>query len=384
MSLQELQDDSPESRGQSLLNDSRWRSSLRRRLTRWFDQNARDLPWRRNPTPYFVWISEIMLQQTQVATVIDYFNRFVLAFPTVTHLSEAEEAELMRLWEGLGYYRRARLMHQAAKQIVAQFGGAFPTDYESVLALPGIGRYTAGAILSISTNAKLPILEGNTVRVYSRWIAMRDDVKSAAGIARLWAVGEAMLPSKEAGRFNQAAMELGALICKPVEPGCDRCPVSANCEAYRLGLQNSIPGKVTRMTYEDRQEYAFVVPEQGRRAWLVYQVPPGERWAGLWDFPRATEGTAKSMEEAARSLSLRIGATLEPRHRLKTIKHAVTRFRITLQVVLAHPVEAGSRLSVAAPYRFMEIDELSRLPLSVTGRKIAKLLAEYETPSLFS
>jgi A/G-specific adenine glycosylase len=383
MSLRNLQGCSPESSPPSVLDDSAWRSSLRRRLTRWFDQNARDLPWRRNPTPYYVWISEIMLQQTQVATVIDYFNRFIIAFPTVTHLAEAEEAELMRHWEGLGYYRRARLMHQAAKQIVAEHAGEFPTDYASVFALPGIGRYTAGAILSISTNAKLPILEGNTVRVYSRWVAMRDDVKSTLGIARLWTIGEAMLPSKEAGRFNQAAMELGALICKPLDPSCNRCPVAANCEAHRLGLQDSIPGKVTRMTYEDRVEYAFVVPKQDHSAWLVYQVPEGERWAGLWDFPRATEGTAKSVEEAAKSLSLRIGIAIEPRHKLKTIKHAVTRYRITLHVVLVEALDPMEPMPPSTPYRFADLEELGQLPLSVTGRKIAKLLSEYKVPSLF-
>lgn len=384
MSSQPLQGDAPEQDTSSVIRQASWRSNLRRRLTHWFTANARDLPWRREPTPYHVWISEIMLQQTQVATVVDYFNRFVQAFPTVKQLAEADEADLMRLWEGLGYYRRARLMHQAAKRIVEQHGGEFPTDYESVLALPGIGRYTAGAILSISTDAKLPILEGNTVRVYSRWTAMQEDVKSASGIARLWEIGEAMLPTKAVGQFNQAAMELGALVCKPISPLCESCPVSKYCEAYRLGLQDTIPGKVTRMTYENRNEFAFVVPNAERRAWLVYQVPANERWAGLWDFPRATEGTAKTAEEAASVLSRRLGAVLQPEFRLKTIKHAVTRFRITLDVFQTQPVSSDELCPSASDYRFVDAEELCGLPLSVTGRKIAKMVAENRSASLFS
>lgn len=363
--------------------DSTWKRKMRKRLLAWFDANARDLPWRRDPTPYRVWVSEIMLQQTQVATVIDYFNRFIAAFPTVNDLAAAPEHELMRLWEGLGYYRRARMMHQAAKRVAEHHRGEFPADYPSVLALPGIGRYTAGAILSISTDAKLPIVEGNTVRVFARWTGLRDDVKSKAGVARLWQIAETMLLDQDSGRFNQAAMELGALVCKPVAPNCDRCPVSKYCEANRLGLQDEIPGKVTRMDYEDRREFAFVVPHATGKRWLVGRVPEGERWAGLWDFPRVTDGRCRSGEEAAKTVSRKLGVGLTTHCHLKTVKHAVTRYRITLEIFRTLPVDNIDVDPRYGEHRFVSEKELTALPLSVTGRKIAKLVAQDGAMSLF-
>ena len=352
-----------------------WRSGLRKRLLAWFTRNARDLPWRREPTPYHVWVSEVMLQQTQVATVVDYYQRFLSAFPTVTDLANADEAVLMRLWEGLGYYRRARLMHQAAKQIVEQHNGIFPTDFANVISLPGIGRYTANAILSISCDARLPILEGNTVRVFSRWVALRDDVKSSSGTKKLWDIAETMLPKNHSGQFNQAAMELGALVCKPVAPRCDQCPVSSYCEAFRLGLHESIPGKVTKTVYEDRLEFAFTIPNRQHDAWLVYRVPSGERWAGLWDFPRVTKGAQKTAEKAMLATSQEIGTSITPVRLLATIKHAVTRFRITLLVYEATAIDSVDLGQTECEYHFATIAELAELPLSVTGRKIAKLLS---------
>jgi A/G-specific adenine glycosylase len=317
-----------------------------------------------------------MLQQTQVATVIDYYDRFLAIFPTVADLADADEAVLMRLWEGLGYYRRARLMHKAAKQLVELHGGNFPTDLASVLELPGIGRYTANAILSISRDARLPILEGNTVRVFSRWVALRDDVKSAAGNKKLWEIAAAMLPKCKSGQFNQAAMELGALICKPVSPRCEHCPVADHCEAFRLGLHESIPGKVTKTVYEARLEFAFVIPNTKRNAWLICRVPDGKRWAGLWDFPRATDGTAKTVEKAAATISRTIGVTASPIRLLATIRHAVTRYRITLQVHETSVIEIDDLGLAESEFRFATIDELGLLPLSVTARKIVKLLGE--------
>jgi len=359
-----------------VIEQAAWRSNVRKRLLAWFDRNARDLPWRRDPTPYHVWVSEVMLQQTQVATVIDYYVRFLLTFPTVSDLANADEELLMRLWEGLGYYRRARLMHKAAKQIVEQHDGVFRSEAAGVLALPGMGRYTANAILSISSDARLPILEGNTVRVFSRWVALRDDVKSTGGVKQLWGIAEAMLPRSLPGQFNQAAMELGALVCKPVAPRCDQCPVASHCEAFRLGLHESIPGKVTTTVYQDRLEFAFVIPNTAHNAWLVYRVPAGERWAGLWDFPRATDGTARTAEKAIDSLSMATDILTTPTRLLVTIRHAVTRYRITLHVHQTKAIEVGSFGSMEGEYRFATIKELSQLPLSTTGRKIANLLGK--------
>ena len=316
--------------------DSAWRSRVRRRLLDWFEQNARDLPWRRNSTLYRVWISEIMLQQTQVATVIPYYQRFLKSFPTVKKLATADEQTLLSHWEGLGYYRRARSMHAAAKQIAQQHNGRFPDSYDDVLALPGIGRYTAGAILSIADDQRLPILEGNTQRVFSRWVALRAPAIDSAATKLLWEIAEGMLPRKNPGMFNQAAMELGALVCTPKNPSCEHCPVSRLCRARLAGLQEKIPGKVSRLSYEDRTEFAMVIAgrggEQKQPTYLLRPLPAGGRWAGLWDFPRTTEASFESVVAATPHLSDLVGVAISPGPRLTTIRHAVTKYRISLHV----------------------------------------------------
>mgnify|MGYP001336631865 CR=1 FL=1 len=361
----------------TIWHDPRWRQQLRRNLLRWFAQHARELPWRSDPTPYHVWVSEIMLQQTQVATVLGYYQRFLATYPTIADLAAADEQELMRLWEGLGYYRRARSLQAAAKQIVEKHDGVFPRTYEDTLALPGIGRYTAGAILSISGDQRLPILEGNTVRVYSRWTGLREPVAAPATKETLWEIATAMLPRQRSGRFNQAAMELGALVCKPKSPQCDHCCVRTSCQAYALGLQDVIPGKVTSLDYQPRQEYAFVVPITDSDAVLLCRVPSGQRWAGLWDFPRWTEDHLPTVQHAAAALSQRVGCEIQPltpQQPLATIRHTVTRYRITLQVHRAAPIRATSISLPSDDYRLVRPGQWEEVPLSVTGRKIAALV----------
>ena len=365
--------------------DADWRKSVRRRLLAWYRRHARDLPWRSDPTPYRVWVSEVMLQQTQVATVIDYYQRFLKSFPDVRALAEADPQVLLSHWEGLGYYRRARSLHGAARQIVEKHDGEFPTTFDEVIALPGIGRYTAGAILSISGDKRLPILEGNTQRVFSRWIALQSPPSDRAATNLLWQVAEEMLPVKRAGVFNQAAMELGALVCSPTAPGCDRCPVSRECRARQAGLQEAIPGKVSQVNYEDRTEYAIVIPQptdvQGRasragrrrvRRYLLRKLPEGRRWAGLWDFPRTTEQSFASVDAAAAGLSSEVGVSFSVGRRIATIRHGVTRYRIVLHVHEASWTDPLS--SPPRPWRFVSLKQLETLPMSVTGRKIASLL----------
>jgi len=367
-----------------------WRARVRRSLLRWFAKNARDLPWRRQPTPYRIWVSEIMLQQTQVATVLPYYARFMDSFPTVHELATADEQVLLSHWEGLGYYRRARSLHAAAKLIVADHDGHFPLKFEDVLSLPGIGRYTAGAILSISNGQRQPILEGNTQRVFSRWIALRGTPADTVNNRLLWQVAEKMLPRKDAGTFNQASMELGALVCTPKTPACDQCPVATACSAHQAGLEQEIPGKVTRVTYEDRTEYALVIqkpaakkrhgvksgkrPENSERRFLVRPLPEGGRWAGLWDFPRTTQANHADVAQAATQLSEEVGVNLVPGIRLTTIRHAVTKFRISLQVHQASLRETGEM--PGKPWKYATLGELSQMPMSVTGRKIVKMLSE--------
>ncbi|MEO1618428.1 MAG: A/G-specific adenine glycosylase [Planctomycetota bacterium] len=367
---------------------SDWRSRVRKRLLEWFAGNARVLPWRTLPLPYNVWVSEIMLQQTQVATVLPYFHRWMEAFPTVEALASADEADLMRHWEGLGYYRRVRSMHAAAKKIMEDHGGVFPTRFEDVLALPGIGRYTAGAILSISQDQRLPILEGNTQRVFSRWIAMRGAPAEKHANALLWDFAETMLPRDGGnGTFNQAAMELGALVCTPKQPRCDECPIAGSCRAAKLGLQQEIPGKIKSIRYEDRTEFALVVPSPGGDTFLVRPLPDGARWSGLWDYPRPTEDAYQSVETVAdwlsKELHLAPGCEIEVGARLKSIRHAVTKYRITLHVHAAILKTSGEPAELPAPWQWQSLDQLTEQPLSVTGRKITNWLAAQEQPLLW-
>ncbi len=368
-------------------HDATWRSRVRKRLLDWFAVNARQLPWRDNPAPYRVWVSEIMLQQTQVATVIPYFERFLAAFPTVHDLAESDEQTLLSHWEGLGYYRRARSLHAAARMVVVKHHGIFPDSFADVIALPGVGRYTAGAILSISQDIRLPILEGNTRRVFSRWAAVRGSTGETQTTDLLWQIAEAMLPRRGAGTFNQAAMELGRLVCTPSAPRCDDCPVRACCRARRDGLQDQIPGKVSRIRYEDRTEFALVIPERlrgpkgsrGQQRYLVRALPEGGRWGGLWDFPRTTNHSFDNIADAASELEKSLGVAIATGIQVETIKHAVTKFRISLHVYQA---SLARQLPPMQPWCYLTLDEMAELPMSVTGRRIVELIRN-DTKSTF-
>ncbi|MFC1757578.1 A/G-specific adenine glycosylase [Planctomycetota bacterium] len=354
------------------LPDAGWKQKFRRRLLKWFDSNSRDLPWRESRDPYKIWVSEIMLQQTQVATVRSYFTRFVKRFPNVRSLAKAEESEVLRLWEGLGYYRRARQMHRAAKEIVTEHGGKFPVTFNDVLDLPGIGRYTAGAILSIAHDQRQPIVEANTIRLYSRLMAYPEDPRTTAGQKLLWKFAETILPRSRVGDFNQAAMELGAEICVPNQPRCLLCPVAALCPTHLQGLQEQIPVAAKRVEYTDVEEIAVVVRRS--RQILLRRCAENERWAGMWDFPRfAKESNGTSHVLIPPNVKKLTGVTSEPVQKLTTIKYGVTRFRITLDCYEAR-YQSG-RLRRNADCIWTTAAKLEEYPLSVTGRKIAKLLS---------
>lgn len=354
------------------LFDASRRRSFRGRLLRWFGRHARDLPWRRTRDPYAVWLSEIMLQQTQVATVRGYFERFLDRFPTVADLAAADEQEVLRLWEGLGYYRRARQLHKAAGIVVAEHGGRFPRDMDAVRRLPGIGRYTAGAVLSIAFDARVPILEANTQRLLSRLAAYRADPASGEGQRLLWQLAEVLLPRKQAGQFNQAMMELGGGVCTPRAPRCPECPVATLCETRRLGLQAEIPRPKVRTAPTPLREAAVLLRRRGRV--LLVRCPEGGRWAGLWDFPRvgleADTPTARRRElvEKVRGLT---GVAIEPGDLLHTLRHGVTRYRITLECYDARCLRPGSAPD-GVELKWLRPEQLAHYPLSTTGRKLAR------------
>ena len=359
-----------------LLPDAVWRQSFRRQLLRWFRRNARDLPWRQTRDPYAVWVSEIMLQQTQVLTVKSYFVRFLRRFPDIATLAAASEQEVLRYWEGLGYYRRGRALHQAAQRMMADFEGQFPRDPQAVQKLPGIGRYTAGAILSIAFDDRLPILETNSIRLLSRLLAYQGDTTRSAGQKLLWKFSEQLLPRRNVGSFNQALMEAGSCVCTPKNPACSNCPVRKLCRARSQKLQEVIPVVKQKTQYRDLHEAAVVI-WRGQKV-LLRRCTTGERWEGLWDFPRCEISDQKDhllrkeIEQKVRKLT---GVTIRVGDSLATIRHGVTRFRIKLECYEAG-VLGSSRSQVSLQQKWIPVAALEDYPLSVTGRKISRLISE--------
>ncbi|MFH1301209.1 MAG: A/G-specific adenine glycosylase [Planctomycetota bacterium] len=403
------------------LFDTKRRRGFRRQLLSWYATHQRDLPWRRLNDPYAVWISEIMLQQTVVAAVIPYFEKFMDRFPDVQLLARAEESEVLQHWEGLGYYSRARNIHKAAKMLVEEFQGVFPRTVEALQALPGIGRYTAGAICSFAYDQPAPIVEANTLRLYSRLIGLEEDPRSKGGQNQLWEFAELILPRKSPGVFNQALMDLGSLICTPQNPECDVCPASAGCEAFLKQRQHQIPLPKARPEITPLTDASIAV-FAGEKV-MIRQRMPGERWAGLWDFPRLTfeemNGRAhpavvrkksngqkrlfadeaqwqKYEAEIPAGLSAAVIPRLEAylmekagvraavRRFAAEIRHSVTRYKIRLLCFVAQVESAEASRAVAAgegdegqsAYQWVTVSELADYPLSVTGRKFAKLLAD--------
>ena len=256
--------------------------SIHQKLLAWYRAHKRDLPWRKNKDPYRIWISEIMLQQTRVETVIPYYERFLSNFPTVADLAEADADKLLNLWAGLGYYSRARNLKAAAQKVMGEFGGEMPSEYEQLRSLNGIGPYTAAAISSIAHDEKRAAIDGNLQRVFARWIALREDPKTS-GKAMIEEVGAKLVAFGSAGDFNQAVMDLSAQICLPKEPRCLSCPVMEHCEARALGVQSEIPLKKAKAAPFELRASGLIVIAQDEL--LLARRPTGEWLAGMWDLP---------------------------------------------------------------------------------------------------
>ncbi len=315
-------------------------------LLQWFDLHGRKtLPWQQNPTPYRVWVSEVMLQQTQVATVIPYYERFMARFPTVESLGSAAEDEVLHLWTGLGYYARARHLRACAHTLVARHGGEFPSSLEAVEALPGIGRSTAGAILALSRGQRHPILDGNVKRVLARVFGIAGDPGSAAVLNSLWRHAEACTPSVRVGDYTQAIMDLGATVCTR-NPACTVCPMNALCVAAREARQAELPGRKPRRERKARAATLLIVETEanGARAILLERRPAPGVWGGLWSPPQF-ESEFAALDWCRRNL----GEPQMETQRLTPIDHALTHFdlRLTPLRVRCQPeaaVREGERL----------------------------------------
>jgi A/G-specific adenine glycosylase len=344
-------------------------AAFRRRLLRWYDEHGRDLTWRRSRDPYRIWISEIMLQQTTVAAVVPYFERFLDRFPAVGELAAADEREVLRHWEGLGYYSRARNIHKAARVLVAEHGGRFPESVDELQQLPGIGRYTAGAIASFAFDRPAPIVEANTLRLYCRLLGYDGDPRSSRGQKVLWEFAGRVVSTESPGRFNHALMDLGATVCRVTEPDCPACPVKQHCAAFREGTVAGIPVPAKKPEITELTEAAVVVRKNGRV--LLRQCRPGERWAGLWDFPRFGVECEKPAEtEVLAQLHEKVGIAAVVQSRLEDIRHSVTRYRIRLLCFTADFV--SGRVAATSGTHWVPVAALDDYPLSVTGRRIAE------------
>jgi A/G-specific adenine glycosylase len=348
---------------------------MRRKLIAWYERCGRDLPWRRTRDPYRVWISEIMLQQTTVKAVVGYYERFFEAFPSLDSLAEAQEERVLRLWEGLGYYSRARNIHRAARELVGERRGQFPDDVEGLSRLPGIGRYTAGAIASFAFDKPAPIVEANTLRLYSRLLGYRDDPRATQGQELLWEFAERILPEKAPGQFNHALMDLGATVCTPTAPDCPACPLVQNCAAFRDGTQNDIPLAKVRVEPTALTEAAVAI--RRGRSFLLMQRPVGTWWAGLWDFPRYSldedsQISAVVKKKLQKQILEQTGLTVEIGEVITEMKHTVTRYRIRLLCLSAE--HRSGEISDDQTLHWVTPGKVAGYPLSTTGRKLANLL----------
>lgn len=360
--------------------DAPLRALIRRSLLRWFDRHGRDLPWRRGRVDaYGRWVSEIMLQQTQVETVIPYFNRFMLRFPDVRTLAAARQESVLRIWQGLGYYRRAIHLHRAAKAIMSD-GGSFPQTVDDWMTLPGIGRYTAGAIASTACGARAAVVDGNVARVFARLFNIHDDVTKPATMKRLWSIAEALIPRKRCGDFNEALMDLGAMVCTPAAPRCAQCPLDRMCEARRKGTADELPHRGATGRVRDVRCVVAVV-RRGDSC-LLRRRPEGGLWGGLWEFPNVEFSRPETRSKAMRNLIAVCGIT--PEASVENCGRVSHRLSHRLMQFDVYRVDGGGT-GVGAPpdraWRWVRTSQLGRSPVSTATRKIVRLVNAVEENS---
>ncbi len=327
---------------------------LQKAILNWFDKFGRhDLPWQKNPTPYRVWVSEIMLQQTQVTTVIPYYQKFMRAFPSVKSLANAPQDAVLHLWSGLGYYARARNLQACAKIVNEQYHGKFPSEIEKLVELPGIGRSTAGAIASLSMQIHAPILDGNVKRLYTRLFAVPGWPGAPEVANKLWPLAEKFLPKNRAGDYNQALMDLGATLCTRSKPKCDSCPVNKYCEAFRLNKIAEFPGKKSLSIKPTRTTKMLIIYDKEGKI-LLEKRPEYGIWGGLWSFPERA-----LVAEGSSSI------TIEP------IEHVFSHFKLIIHPVMLRKNEAPLSVMENSAQIWYKLSD--RLPGGVAA-PIAKLL----------
>lgn len=338
------------------------------RLHAWYRSSARDLPWRRTRDPYAVWVSEAMLQQTRVSTVIPYFERWMKAFPTIAALAGANEGHVLKLWEGLGYYSRARNLQRGALDVVERFGGTVPRDPDAFRSLPGVGAYTAAAVLSIAFDLDLAVVDGNAVRVLTRLTACGSDPRRAPVRRAIEGLAERLLPPGTAAVHNQAVMELGAVVCAPRSPRCEVCPLRPSCRA-RLVDPEAFPARREPRAVPHRDVAIGLVLKAG--SVLVSRRPYGGMLGGLWEFPGGKVEPGETPREALhRELWEEVGLRVRVERALPTVDHAYSHLRVTLHPFVCSPLESDPRVGEGHPTHWIRVDELPDYPMPRANRKV--------------
>ncbi len=341
-------------------------------LLEWYDANKRDLPWRRTKDPYAIWLSEVMLQQTTVKAVEPRWRRFLQRWPTLRDLARAPLADVLHEWTGLGYYARARNMHRAA----VQAGDALPCSYSELLKLPGLGEYTAAAVASIAHGERVPLVDANAGRVLARVYTIGEEINSAAGKKKLRAHAEALVPAARPGDFNQALMELGAMICTPRDPSCPICPVATECAAFRSATQAQYPCIKAKEKMSGVREAAVVLRDADQRVLVLLRGSSGS-FANMWELPRVVvEKDEEPPDAAARAMRELAGLRVKCGRELLVVRHTVMRSNITLHVVEASCAHIRKTIvpSQHVEARWVSLSEWGRLPKSITQERVRKAL----------
>ncbi len=340
---------------------------------RWYRENARDLPWRRTSDPYAIWVSEIMLQQTRVETVIPYYQRWMIELPTLQALVLADQDQVLILWEGLGYYSRALNLHKAANLIVKNFNGNLPEDVKSLESLPGIGRYTAGAIASIAFDHHAPILDGNIKRVFSRLFNISTPLQTSETGKALWLIAENLLPVDSPGEFNQALMEIGALVCLPKNPNCNCCPLQNDCLANQFNLQGDLPVRMEKSPQPHLQVTAAVIKKGGQ--FLLGKRPSKGLLGGMWEFPGGKQEKNETLPETLeREIKEELDATIKVGEHLGTYRHAYTHYKVTLHAYQCRLVSEDLKMNYHTDLVWASLETIHSYPMGKLDRISAKQL----------
>lgn len=353
----------------SLIPDRFDKQQFQDDLTTWFQREKRDLPWRKDQDPYKIWVSEIMLQQTRVDTVIPYFNRFIHRFPTPEALAEADEQDVLKEWEGLGYYSRARNLQSAVKEVVARYNGKIPDDPDALGRLKGVGPYTKGAILSIAFDQPEPAVDGNVMRVLSRILYVEEDIAKAATKKLFEQLVRAIISEKDPSSFNQGLMELGALICTPKNPQCMLCPVQEHCAAFRMGIEQSLPVK-TKGKKQKVQPYYVILATNDKKEVLIEQRPEDGLLANLWQFPMA-QADELDFQDLSEWFLEQYGLAIESFEKLGQDKHVFSHLVWEMEIVKA-AITGGSLSHHRA--KFANEQDLQVNPFPVSHQKIMEYL----------